>query len=366
VRTEETQVEYRELGRTGLAVGAIGLGTEYLHGRPRETVVQVVAEATARGVNYVDIIFSFPEYLDNLGAALSGRREDVILALHLGCAETDGQYRRSRDVEECARNFQDMLRRLRTDHADVIVVQNCDAQKDYRKIMGPGGLLELAERLRQEGKGRFLGFSGHSVPVPTRAVKSGRYDVLMLAINAREGSQSQKELCQLCAREQVGLVAMKPFAGGGMFNTQTRATTPTPTQCLGYVLSQPGVCAAVPGVKSVRELHASLRYFGASESERDYSALIADAGWNTAGACTYCNHCTPCTQGIAIGQTIRLLDLSAYGMTASLRSQYLALPGARASACVACGECRARCPFGVDTTERIRQAAATFEGQERR
>jgi predicted aldo/keto reductase-like oxidoreductase len=187
----------------------------------------------------------------------------------------------------------------------------------------------------------------------------------MVSINARGGSESQKELCQLCAREQVVLVAMKPYAGGGMFNSQTDATTPTPTQCLSYALSQPGVCTVVPGVKSVEELHAALRYFEASESERDYSALVADAGWNPAGACTYCNHCTPCTQGIAIGQAIRLLDLSAHGVTASLRSQYLALPGAPASACVACGECRARCPFGVDTTERIKQAAITFEGRER-
>lgn len=358
-------MEYRELGRTGLVVGAVGLGTEYLHGQPRETVTAVVAEATERGVNYIDIIFSFPEYLDDLGTALPSRRDEVILALHLGCAETDGQYRRSRDVGECTRNFHDMLRRLGTDHADVIVVQNCDEQDDYDAIMGGGGLLELAERLRQEGKGRFLGFSGHSVPVPTQAVMSGRYNVLMVAINARDGRQSQKGLCQLCAREQVGLVAMKPFAGGGMFSSQTGATMPTPTQCLSYALSQPGVCTAVPGVKSVEELDAVLRYFGASESERDYSALIADAGWNAAGACTYCNHCTPCTQGIAIGQTMRLLDLSVHGVTASLRSQYLALPGAPASACIACGECRARCPFGVDTTERMKQAAATFEGQER-
>jgi hypothetical protein len=355
-------VEYRELGRTGLTVGAIGLGTEYLNGQPRETVTAVVAEAVERGVNYIDIIFSFPEYLDNLGAALAGRRGEVILALHLGCAETNGQYRRSRDAKECRGNFEDMLRRLRTDYADVIVVQNCDAQNDYRKIMGPGGLLELAEQLKQEEKGRFLGFSGHSVPVPTRAVKSGRYDVLMLAINAREGSQSQKELCQLCAREQVGLVAMKPFAGGGMLNSQAGAMTPTPTQCLSYALSQPGVCATVPGVKSVEELEAALRYLAASESERDYSALIADAGWNAAGACTYCNHCTPCAQGIAIGQILRLLDLSADGMTESLRSQYLSLPGAPASACTACGDCKARCPFGVDTVERMKQAAAVFEG----
>src|SRR5208337_1784217 len=93
---EEAAVEQRRLGRTGLNVGEIGLGTEYLHGAPRATVKAVVAEAVAHGVNYLDILFTFRDYLDDLGAALSGLRDAVLLAVHLGCAETEGQYRRSR------------------------------------------------------------------------------------------------------------------------------------------------------------------------------------------------------------------------------------------------------------------------------
>ncbi len=358
-------MEYRELGRTGLDVGAIGLGTEYLHGQPRETVTAVVAEAAERGVNYIDIIFSFSEYLDNLGTALAGRRDQVILALHLGCAETDGQYRRSRDVGECTRNFEDMLRRLRTDHADVIVVQNCDEQDDYDAIMGGRRLAGASGAAQAGGQGSLPG-----VQRPQRAGTDSGGDERAIrcadGVDQRAGREpvADETVPDVC-REQAGLVAMKPFAGGGMLSSQSSATGPTPTQCLSYALSQPGVCAAAPGLKNVEELDAALHYFVASESERDYSALISDAGWNADGACTYCNHCTPCVQGIAIGQTMRLLDLSVHGVTADLRSQYLALPGAPASACIACGECRARCPFGVDTTERMKRAAATFEGQGR-
>jgi uncharacterized protein len=358
-------VEYRTLGRTGLKVSAISLGTEYLNGQSRETVGAVVAEAVEQGVNYLDIIFSFPDYLDDLGAALAGRREEVFLALHVGCAETDGQYRRTRDVKECTDNFHDMLRRLGTDHADVIFVQNCDEQDDYNGIMGPGGLLELAERFRAEGKGRFLGFSGHSVLVPTQAVQTGKFDVLMLSIHPRDAGLPQRGLHQLCARENVGLVGMKPFAGGALFQPKEGQTAATPVQCLSYALSQPGVCTAVPGMKSVEELRAGLHYFEATPEARDYSALVSEAGWSATGACTYCNHCTPCTQGIAIGQTLRLLDLASHGVTAALQAEYRALPGAPASACLTCGQCHPRCPFGVKTGERIREAAAVFEGQER-
>jgi predicted aldo/keto reductase-like oxidoreductase len=358
-------VRYRTLGRTGLEVGEIALGTEYLNGQPRETVVSVVAEAVERGVNYLDVIFSFADYLDNLGVALKGRRDQITLAVHLGCAETEGQYRRSRDVGECEANFHDMLRRLGTDHADVIVVQNCDEQDDYDGIMRAGGLLEVAERFRQEGKGRFLGFSGHSVPVPAQAAESGRFEVLMVSINARDASPAQRGLFHLCARENVGLVGMKPFAGGAMFRPEEGRAAPAPVQCLSYVLSQPGVCTTVPGMKSVEEVRAGLRYFEATAEERDYSALLVAASQGPAGACTYCNHCQPCTRGIEVGGTMRLLDLAAHGVSLDLHLQYRALPGAPASACIACGNCRERCPFGVDTPERMKEAARVFEAEER-
>ncbi len=356
-------MEYRTLGRTGLEVSAMGLGTEYLHGPARETVAAVVAEAVAHGVNYFDVLFSYADYLDSLGAALRGRREEVFLAVHLGCAETEGQYRRSRDPEECRRNFHDALRRLGTDYADVIVVQNCDEQEDYEAIMAEGGLCELAEQLRAEGKGRFLGLSSHVASVPTQAGRSGHFDVLMVPVHPREAGPEWREFFQFCTQENLGLVAMKPFAGGGMFQAREGQSAATPVQCLSYTLAQPGVSTTVPGMAGVEELRAGLRYFDASPEERDFRALLAATG--TAGACTYCNHCTPCTQGIMIGQTIRLLDQAARGLTDDLRAAYRVLPGAPASACLVCGACRARCPFGVDTPARIAQAAEAFERRER-
>jgi len=60
---------YRKLGRTGLEVSIIGLGTEYLNRKPRDTVVSVVREAIDKGVSYFDVVFAFPEYRDNMAAA---------------------------------------------------------------------------------------------------------------------------------------------------------------------------------------------------------------------------------------------------------------------------------------------------------
>lgn len=94
-------------------------------------MISVVHKAIEHGVNYIDMVFSFPEYLDNLGEALQGYRERVTLAGHLGSTEKDGQYHKSRSVRKSESFFLDLLSRLGTEYVDVLFLHNCDTQKDY-------------------------------------------------------------------------------------------------------------------------------------------------------------------------------------------------------------------------------------------
>lgn len=368
---------YRPLGRTGLMVGEIGLGTEYLSGQSREAVSAVIREAIEHGVNYIDVVFSFPDYLDNLGAALQGHRDRVFLAGHLGSGIKDGQYRRTRNVKQCATYIDEVLARLGTDHVDVLMLHNCDRQKDYEKLMDPHGPLGLALRLREEGKARFFGFSGHTVDTSLQAVTSGYVDVLMLPLNMTANAvPGRKELLQACAAHSVGVVAMKPFAGGKLLNQdrtvrvghfhrggealKLKKQAPiTAVQCLSYVLSQVGVSTAVPGCGNLDHLHAALAYAEASEEERDFAPLLADFEQYVTGECVYCNHCLPCPAAIDIGQVNRLLDMAQEGKSAALDAAYSTL-ASKASDCTACGACVERCPFGVAVMARMAQAAEVF------
>ncbi|MBN1888572.1 MAG: aldo/keto reductase [Thermoflexales bacterium] len=370
-------MERRQLGRTKLDVSAIGLGTEYLKGQPRETVLSVIRQAIEQGVNYFDVVFSFPDYLDDLGAALKGHRQEVILTGHLGSTVKNGQYFKTRNVKHCESFFLDLLARLGTDHVDVLFLHNCNPQKDYDKLMSQSGPLGLAKRLQQEGKARYLGFSGHSVTTALQAVESGHVDVLMFPINlAANAVPGKKELLQACAAGGVGVVAMKPYAGGKLLSAERtvrmggyqmggealklKKTAPiTPVQCLAYVLSQVGVATAVPGCANEEHLRDALAYGQASSEERDFSSLLADFQQYAEGECVYCNHCLPCPAAIDIGQVMRLLDMAQQRMSAGLRAAYAALP-ANASDCTRCGACEARCPFGVSVMARMEQAGAAF------
>jgi len=353
-------VEYRRLGGLDREVSVIGLGTEYLDRRPRNTVISVVHEAIERGVNYIDILFTYSDYLDNLGAALKGQRDKVIITGHLGSAEKNGNYRKTRDLKECEDLFLDMLARLRTDFVDIVFLQFVARGTDYQRVMGSQGLLELALCLQQEGKAGMIGLSGHDISVALRVVRDGRIDILMFPINLTANSLlREKDLLNTCLTNRMGLVAMKPFAGGRLL--QSSGSRPIrPVQCISYALSQTGVSTVIPGVQSVHELEAALHYLDATEEEKDFSSTLADVQQYSKGECVYCNHCLPCPVTINIGETIRMVDTARRGISLELQTKYDTLL-AKASACTECGACSERCPFEVDVISKMKRAIELFE-----
>ncbi len=371
-------MRYRTLGRTGLQVSEVSLGTEYLMDKPRDHIITVIHAAIDAGINYFDLFGAAPDFRDAMGAAFAGHRQHVYLAAHLGAAiGEDGQYLKTRALKICRTFFDDFLTRYMTDYADVLVLHNCDRQNDFDALFCEDGPLGLALQLKKEGKTRFIGFSGHTVATALQAVESGYIDVLMFPVNiAGNAISDKKDLLKTCQARGVGVVAMKPLGGGkllqgprtvrmahyqmgGEAQKLTKRVPITPVQCLHYTLSQVGVCAAIPGCASVEELRGVLAYMDATEAERDFSEVIADCAQYVPGECVYCNHCLPCPAQIDIGQTLRLFDMAQQDFTPAIRAAYAAMP-APASACIACGACEKRCPFGVPTVARIAEAAAFF------
>ena len=370
-------MEQRTLGRTGIGVGAVGLGTEYLNGQPRDTVVPLVRDAMDRGVTYIDLFFGHAPLRDDVGLALRGRRQDAVVAGHLGSALRGQQYQKTRNAKASETFFLDLLKRLETDYIDVLMLHFVDLDEEYERVFHHGPL-DMAKRFQREGKARFIGMSGHNLATAVRAVRSGEIDVLMYPVNPAGASMPDRdELFRACVAENVGLVAMKPFAGGkllqsggavslgtvhsgwrGLRSEITHALTPV--QCMAYTLEQPGVTTVVPGVKSTAELVEALRVFEATAAERDLSALRLSPEAFRAMGCVYCNHCLPCPVEIDIGQTLRLAETGQWSVSEDLRDAYFAL-GARASACTECGACTSRCPYGVDVIPAMKRAAELFE-----
>jgi uncharacterized protein len=371
-------MQYRAFGRTGIKVSEISLGTEYLLDISQDQASSVIKSAVDSGINYFDLFWPQAHFRDKMGKAFDGLRDKVMLAAHLGSTlATDGQYEKTRDMERSNIFFDDFLKRYHTDFVDVLFLHNSDGQEDYDVIFKQNGFFDRAMALKKQGKARFIAFSGHTVSTCLQAVKSGKIDVLMFPINlASHSVEGKRELLAACASHNIALVVMKPFAGGKLLAESTemdlvnwqsaggemkvRKNQPiTPIQCLSYVLSQQGVSTVVPGCKTVDELKSCLKYFEASDLEKDFSSILTQFQQFRTGECVYCNHCLPCPANINIGEMSRFLDRGEAGLTKELRAAYQKVTPS-AGDCLECGDCTSRCPFGVDVIPRMRRTVEIF------
>lgn len=380
-------MEYRILGRTGIRVSAVALGCEGFIGKTAAEVVSDFDYAAKLGINFVDIYSPNPELRTNIGAAIAGRRNDFVIQGHLCTVWEDGQYLRTRDADKTSRSFKQQLRQLGTDYLDIGMIHYVDSEADFKTVF-EGPIIEMAERLKAEGRIRFIGMSSHNPTVALRAAQTGKVDVLMFSINpcydllppsddvevlfdmksydsALENIDPERQrLYDFCARGGVGIDVMKVFGGGDLLSEERSplGRALTEVQALEYALTRPAVAAVMVGCKNRDEIGAAAAWCNASAEQRDYARAIAGLDkFSWKGHCMYCGHCAPCTAGIDIASVNKFSNLaSAQGaVPETVREHYRSLEK-HASDCLACGACEQRCPFGVEIVESMRVAAKRF------
>lgn len=391
-------MNYRTLGKTGLSISEIGIGTEYLVKSSKAEIREVVEAALEAGCNYFDVLFDNPEYLDGFGEAFKGIREKIVITAHIFTMEP---------IEKCKEKFEDFMNRVKCGYVDILFVSCCDREEVYDAVtdlsgkrvdelklrtLGQdyvlkqhGGHLQYAKELQAQGRVKHLGFSTHVLPTAIRAINDGYFDVLMFPINpifdtlpGKAGAENlnelwelaskhrnssmgeeRKELHKLCMHTETGLIAMKPFAGGWLFNPSIGANL-TDIQLISYTLSQSGVTTVIPGVANMDQLKSCLRYVNASKVEKDFSGALSMLHWNPKDHCMYCNHCQPCQANIDIAQVNKLYDLAVkYDINSTIRNEYGALD-VKPENCIGCGDCIQRCPFGIDVRDRMAKASELF------
>lgn len=381
----QTAMQYRPLGATGLEVSEISIGCGGFGKLDSAASRELMTMALDSGMNYIDIYDADPTVRSNIGYAIQGRRDEMIIQGHLGTIFKNGQHTRTRDVEETRQGFEDLLARLGTDHIEVGMVHITDSFEEWEEIQN-SPFLEYVFQLKKEGKIKHIGLSSHNAEVALKAVKSGWVEVLMFSLNpafdrlrggatpwdkgAMDNLQAgidpvRVELYDYCTTHKIAITVMKTFGGGGrLLDAKTSQTgrAYTPEQCIAYCLAKPCISTCILGIDNLDELKRDLHWLRATDEEKDWAAAEQRTEnkelANT--SCTYCNHCSPCTQGIPIAKVNELLDKAeTEGLTAELQAQYDALPH-HAGECTHCGACQTRCPFGVDIPTRMDAAKAKF------
>jgi len=189
-------METRVLGRTGLEVGVIGLGTEHLTAN-RQNMDAVLDLAVPAGVNYIDLVYNDPldahaDYWEAIGPAIRRHRERLVLTLHWGFVYHE-------PVAHCQLCFDQALARLGNGYAEIAMLTMVDSES-----LWTGWAQEAIERLQgyqRDGRVGFIGLSNHNVDVAQMAVASGLIDVLMFPVNLYQhhGNQEREALLKTCA-----------------------------------------------------------------------------------------------------------------------------------------------------------------------
>ncbi len=381
-------MNYRRLGKTGLMVSEIGLGGEWLERHNTQECEAVIRRAEELGINILDCWMSEPNVRSNIGKALVGHREKWFVQGHIGSTWQGGQYVRTRDVEKCREAFEDLLTRFQTDYIDLGMIHFVDTEKDWEGAFH-SPYIDYVKALKEKGTIRHIGMSTHNPAMVKKAVESGIVEMVLFSVNPafdmhpstddldtyfdwekyQEGlggiDPQRGEVYRLCERNDVGITVMKPYAGGRLFDPKMSpfGVALTPVQCIHYCLTRPAVAAVMAGYDTPEQVEAAVAYETASEEEKNYARVLAQAPKHTfgQGECTYCGHCKPCPVEIDIAMVNKYYDLATMQkeVPATVRAHYLALDR-HAGACIGCRSCEGRCPFGVKISERMKKTAELF------
>ncbi len=381
-------MKYRQIKRCeNINVSEIALGCEGFLGKSKAGYIAMTDKAFDLGINFIDMYTSDPVFRSNFGAAIKGRRHNIVLQGHIGSAWENGQYLRTRNISKARLAFEDQLKRLGTDYLDIGMIHYVDGMEDFNKIFG-GDFIKYCESLKQKGAIRALGMSSHNPVVALKAVETGLIDVLMFSVNAAydmmppgenvddlfepenykkgfvNADPHRTKLYEYCEREGIAIDVMKTFGGGDMLSAELSpfGVAFNEYQCIEYCLTRPGVVSVMAGCHSTEEMEKLTGYYTASAEERDYSLVLSKMDkFKFHGNCMYCGHCAPCTMGINIADVNKYLNLSlAQGGVPETVADHYKLLEHHGGECIECGRCEKNCPFGVEIIKKMKKAQEIF------
>ncbi len=348
---------YRRLGRTEAFVSDISLGSGSSTGG-RQTV-DVTREAIDRGINYFD---TAPDYAETgserrFGEAMKGQRDKMFVATKF-CLPT-GHLGPGTPVEDYMRAVEGSLERLQTDWVDLVHIHSCDS---VERLMDPN-VHEAFDRLKEQGKVRFLGVSTHTPNLETvanAAIDSDRFDVMMLAYHFGAWPRLAEIVDRAAARD-VGVVAMKTLRGSmHHFLDWTPDERDSFTQAsFKWVLSNPSVSCLVISLWETGQLDEFLYASGQTLRPQDTAVLERYSALTTESYCRpHCDACVAsCEQSLPIHDILRhRMYFDHFGAQKEAMRLYGALDR-NASVCAGCAApCTNACPTGVAIPERMRGA----------
>jgi uncharacterized protein len=266
-------IPQRPLGTTGVSVSMLCLGGFHISVPPEDEATRIIHTAIDNGITFMDNAWEYADHESErrMGNALAqdGFRDKVFL-MTKNCAH-------DRTAANSMVKLEESLRRLQTDHLDLWQIHEVTFPDDPDRIFAPGGAAEAMLKAKEEGKVRFIGFTGHKSPSIFRRMLSQGFpwDTLQMPVSVLDANFNsfQREIIPIAQEQGIGVIGMKSLAAGHIFADP--AINITAEEAIRYALSQP-IASLCTGIDSMAILEQNLgvaRDFVPMTSEEQSAAV---------------------------------------------------------------------------------------------
>lgn len=375
-------MEKRRMEGLGIETSLLGFGCMRFptaaDGKIDEAEAQAMLDrAIASGVNYIDTAYPYHngESEPFVGRALQKYdRRSFYLATKLPAWLVKSR-------EDAERYFEEQLRRLQTDYIDFYLLHAMSGD-GYRKMVELG-VVAYCEKLKEEGRIRYFGFSFHdSYEAFAEILGSRDWDFCQIQLNYMDAEeQAGMRGYRLAEEKGVPLIIMEPVKGGSLavladdITEKLRALdheASTASFAMRWVGSLPNVKVILSGMSTMEQVEDNLKTFSDFKplSGQEASAIeeIVDMiKGRVQNGCTGCRYCMPCPAGVNIPECFAAWN------TYHMYQNYNVVKwkwengigeAAQAKNCVKCGKCEALCPQKLSVREDLARAQADLDKKE--
>ena len=252
---ETATVPMRVLGRSGEKVSMVGLGGYHLGMQADEQEsIRIIRSALDSGINFLDNCWDYNggQSEVRMGKGLrDGYRQKAFLMTKI-----DGQTRQA-----ASQQLEESLRRLQTDHIDLLQFHEVIRDTDPDRIFAKGGGMEAVLDAKKQGKIRYIGFTGHKSPdVHLKMLNTGfahkfTFDAVQMPLNVMDAhfNSFEKKVLPVLVEHKIGVLGMKPMGDKLILKSKTA----TPIECLHYAMNLP-TSVVITGCDSMDILHQAL------------------------------------------------------------------------------------------------------------
>lgn len=194
----------RTLGRTNAKVSilAFGCGSRFLMYEDEEKATAALNHAIDLGITYLDTAYAYGDGQSEsrVGKVMATRRKDVWLATKIP----------DRTRDDFLKRLEDSLKRLQTDHVDLVHIHSLGRAEDLEKIEAPNGALKGLLEAREQKLARFIGMTSHtSGEVMATAIQRHDLDCVQMALNASRNGRFEELALPVAKAKNLGIIAMK-------------------------------------------------------------------------------------------------------------------------------------------------------------